>query len=125
LDPVWPSNWPYGPEDFRPFDYTRDEVLNTGVQYSYSQSLLRSDNVQLIPGVLRVPIKRHFILPKDKIALAEHMDIFFSKYISQNKVSQGETGPRVLELFSCYDSILPPRQLGPTVGVGWCEEELR
>ena len=37
LDPVWPSKWPYSFEDFRPLDYTRDEVTNTAVQYSYSQ----------------------------------------------------------------------------------------
>jgi len=37
IDPVWPSKWPYSFEDFRPLDYTRDEVTNTAVQYSYSQ----------------------------------------------------------------------------------------
>ena len=37
---VWPSNWPYGPEDFRPMDYGRDEVANTLPQYQYSQSLI-------------------------------------------------------------------------------------
>ena len=34
-------------------------------------------------------------------------------------------GAKVLELFSCYESILPPKyKLGPTVGVGWMNEEM-
>ena len=36
-DPVWPSTWPFSFEDFRPLDYTRDEVINIGPQYEYSQ----------------------------------------------------------------------------------------
>jgi hypothetical protein len=35
-DPVWPSKWPYGFEDFRPQDYSR-EVLNTLAQYQFSR----------------------------------------------------------------------------------------
>lgn len=112
--PVWPTKWPYGFEDFRPCDYTRDDIINTLPQYQYSQSLITSDHVTLFPGLVRVPIRRHFIMPKDKIALAEHYgDYFFD-------------GAKVLELFSVYESILPPgNDLGPTVGVGWSEEEMR
>lgn len=111
---TWPQSWPYGPEDFRPMDYQRDEVINTLPQYQYSQSLIEADQVTLIPGLLRVPIKRHFILPKDKVALAEHMSPYF------------KDGDKVLELFSTYDSILPGKvQLGPTVGVGWWNKEMR
>jgi SAM-dependent methyltransferase len=112
-NPIWPSKWPYGPEDFRPLDYHRDDVINTGPQYSYSQSLLESDQVQIIPGLLRLPIRRHFIMPKDKFALSEHMGQYFFD------------GAKVLELFSCYDSILPPDyKQGPTVGVGWSAREM-
>jgi len=114
VNPIWPSKWPYGFEDFRPLDYTRDEVINTLPQYQYSQSLLASDHVTVFPGLLRFPIRRHFIMPKDKIALAGHMEDYFFD------------GAKVLELFSCYDSILPPRvKLGPTVGVGWSSEEMK
>ena len=112
-DPVWPKDWPYGPEDFRSFDYTRDEVIPTMAQYQYSQSLLTADHVILIPGILRVPIRRHFILPKDKIGLADHLGQYFFP------------GARVLELFSTYESILPPQKLGPTVGVGWFNDEMK
>eukprot|EP01038_Epipyxis_sp_PR26KG_P008398 gene8398-11356_t len=112
--PLWPSKWPYGFEDFRPLDYTRDDVINTGPQYEFSQSLIKADNIALIPGILRVPIRRHFILPKDKIALSDHMSEYFFD------------GARVLELFSCYSSILPKGfDLGPTVGVGWYDEEMK
>jgi hypothetical protein len=38
---VWPARWPYSYEDFRPVDYTRDEVTATDLQYEYSQ---RSDD---------------------------------------------------------------------------------
>ncbi|KAJ1420811.1 hypothetical protein B484DRAFT_304844, partial [Ochromonadaceae sp. CCMP2298] len=35
-------------------------------------------------------------------------------------------GANVLELFSCYDSLLPPGvELGTTVGVGWYGDEMR
>jgi SAM-dependent methyltransferase len=112
---VWPISWPYGFEDFRPCDYSRDEPINTGVQYKYSQSLIESDVVQIVPGLVRVPIKRHFIMPKDKLALALHM----SEYCTNS-------GVQVLELFSTYDSILPSgTELGATVGVGWYDEEMR
>ena len=37
VNPVWPSRWPYSYEDFRPLDYHRDEPINTGPQYVYSQ----------------------------------------------------------------------------------------
>lgn len=37
VNPLWPSKWPYSFEDFRPLDYTRDEVINTAAQYEYSQ----------------------------------------------------------------------------------------
>jgi SAM-dependent methyltransferase len=111
---TWPQNWPYGPEDFRPLDYQRDEVINTLPQYQYSQSLIEADQATLIPGLLRLPVKRHFVLPKDKIALAEHV----RPYLKQ--------GARVLELFSTYDSILPGGvELGPVVGVGWWARELQ
>lgn len=113
-NPVWPSKWPYGFEDFRPLDYQRDTVINTQANYIFSQSLIKSDNIQIIPGVLRLPIDRHFILPKDKLALADHYSQYFFP------------GAKVLELFSTYDSILPPRiELGPTVGIGWYGEEMK
>jgi SAM-dependent methyltransferase len=112
--PVWPTKWPYGFEDFRPCDYTRDDVINTLPQYQYSQSLITSDHVTLFPGLIRVPIRRHFIMPKDKVALAAHYSDFFFE------------GAKVLELFSVYESILPPGvDLGPTVGIGWSEDEMR
>lgn len=73
-----------------------------------------NDHVTLIPGVLRFPIKRHFIQPKDKFAMAEHLSNTFFE------------GAKVLELFSCYESILPPGvALGPTVGVGWYGDEMK
>ena len=31
-------------------DYTRDDVINTGPQYSFSQSLIVSDQATLFPG---------------------------------------------------------------------------
>jgi SAM-dependent methyltransferase len=35
-------------------------------------------------------------------------------------------GATVLELFSCYESILPPaKTLGPVVGVGWFNDEMK
>lgn len=34
---IWPKNWPYSFEDFRPLDYTRDEPINTMAQYVFSQ----------------------------------------------------------------------------------------
>ena len=37
VDPLWPSKWPYSFEDFRPLDYTRDQIINTAAQYEYSQ----------------------------------------------------------------------------------------
>lgn len=60
----------------------------------------------ILPGVLRAPIRRHFIMPKDKIALTEHYSQYFFN------------GAKVLELFSCYESILPGFDLDTTVGVG-------
>ena len=69
----------------------------------------------IIPGFLRIPIRRHFILPKDKIALAEHL----------SSVAEIPEGASVLELFATYDSILPPVKLGPTVGVGWSPLEMK
>ena len=34
-------------------------------------------------------------------------------------------GAKVLELFSCYETILPPTyKQGPTVGVGWSADEM-
>ena len=112
-NPVWPSKWPYAHEDFRPCDYTRDQPSNTIAQYQYSQSLIDAANVQLFPGLLRVPIRRHFILPKDKVAQMDHLDQYFNE------------GAKVLELFSTYESILPPGlKYGPTVGVGWSSREM-
>lgn len=69
-NPVWPSKWPYGFEDFRPWDYTRDEPIITLPQYQFQQSLIDADKVSVLPGLLSLPIRRHFILPKDKVALA-------------------------------------------------------
>lgn len=113
-NPIWPTRWPYGFEDFRPCDYTRDDIINTLPQYQYSQSLITSDHVTLFPGLWRFPIRRHFIMPKDKIALAAHYsDYFFDD-------------AKVLELFSVYESILPPGvDLGPTVGIGWSTDEMK
>jgi hypothetical protein len=114
VNPTWPTKWPYGFEDFRPCDYTRDDIINTLPQYQYSQSLISSDHVTIVPGLFRLPIRRHFIMPKDKLALADHYsDQFFE-------------GAKVLELFSVYESILPPDvELGPTVGVGWSTDEMK
>jgi Methyltransferase domain len=112
-NPTWPAKWPYSFEDFRPCDYTRDEPVDTLAQYQYSQSLIDASQVMLIPGVLRFPIRRHFILPKDKIAQIDHL----SQYLFD--------GATVLELFSTYESVLPKRfKLGPTVGVGWSSREM-
>jgi hypothetical protein len=108
LNPIWPSKWPYSFEDFRPLDYQKNDIIQTQAQYIYSQSLIKSDIIQIIPGLLRVPINRHFIMPKDKIALSYHMN----EYCSSNSNLQ------VLELFSCYDSILPTNQCDTVVGVG-------
>ena len=114
LKPSWPNRWPYSFDDFRPLDYHRDDVLNTQVQYVYSQSLIKADIVQIIPGLVRLPIARHFIMPKDKLALSDHMSQYFFD------------GASVLEIFSCYDSILPPKiELGPVVGIGWSAEEMK
>lgn len=123
---TWPQSWPYGPEDFRPLDYQRDEVINTLPQYQYSQSLIEADQVTIFPGLLRVPIRRHFVLPKDKVALTEHL----RPYVTP--------GARVLELFSTYESILPASARTPqaaaaaglaspgaTVGVGWWSREMK
>lgn len=113
VNPIWPTRWPYSYEDFRPCDYTRDEIINTLPQYQFTQSLITADNIIIIPGFLSVPIDRHFILPKDKISLSEHMNEYFFD------------GAKVLELFSTYESILPSNaELGPTVGVGWSSEEM-
>ena len=111
--PIWPAKWPYSFEDFRPCDYTRDETINTLPQYQYSQSLLAADQIMLIPGLLRVPIRRHFIMPKDKFAQSEHLSQYFFN------------GAKVLELFSCYESILPGFDLDTTVGVGWYGDEMK
>lgn len=113
-NPLWPSTWPYGFEDFRPADYNKDEVINTVVEYKASASLLRAENWIAVVGLLKVPIRRHFIYTKDKIALADHMAQygFFP-------------GAKVLEIGSCYESILPPGiEPGLTVGVGWDSEEM-
>ena len=111
--PIWPAKWPYSFEDFRPCDYTRDETINTLPQYQYSQSLLAADQIMLIPGILRVPIRRHFIMPKDKFAQSEHLRQYFFN------------GAKVLELFSCYESILPGFELDTAVGVGWYGDEMK
>ena len=55
----------------------QDVVPTKMARYQYSQSLLTADRVILIPGILRVPIRRHFILPKDKIGLADHLGQYF------------------------------------------------
>lgn len=113
IDPKWPTRWPYSFEDFRPLDYTRDEIFNTAVQYEYSQSLIMADHVTIVPGVFRLPIRRHFILPKDKVAWSDHLSQFFFK------------DAKVLELFSTYESILPPGFKGVNVGVGWYGDEMK
>jgi hypothetical protein len=114
VNPKWPTRWPYGYEDFRPLDYTRDlGPTNTGPQYEFSQNLMRADHLTIIPGLLRLPIRRHFVLPKDKFALAEHT----SQYLADDAT--------VLELFSTYESILPPGHNGLTVGVGWFDDEMK
>jgi hypothetical protein len=77
LNPLWPNKWPYSFEDFRPLDYTRDEPFNTALQYSYSQRLIESDRVAILPAFLDLPIKRHFIYPKDKIAFSGKLILFF------------------------------------------------
>lgn len=113
-NPLWPAKWPYAYDDFRSCDYTRDEPINTIAQYQYSQSLIDASTVMLVPGIVRVPIRRHFILPKDKIAQVDHL----SQYLFD--------GARVLELFSTYESVLPPGfAYGPTVGVGWSAREMK
>jgi SAM-dependent methyltransferase len=118
IDPIWPSKWPYGKEDFRPLDYTRDDIINTLPQYQYSQSLIETNFITLVPGIFRVPTNRHFILPKDKIALKDHL----SQYAATKSMDE----PRVLELFSTYESILPYEltNKGPVVGVGWYGYEM-
>ena len=65
-NPVWPSKWPYSSEDFRPLDYTKDSAVNTIAAYQSSQSLIATNHVTLIPGFVRLPIKRHFVFPKVK-----------------------------------------------------------
>lgn len=111
---MWPSKWPYGVEDFRPLDYQRDDVINTQANYIFSQSLIKSDLATAVPGLLRLPIDRYFTYPKDKLALSDHMSQYYF------------TNASVLELFSVYDSVLPPRiQLGPVVGVGWYGDEMK
>lgn len=113
-NPVWPSRWPYGFEDFRPLDYTRTDIMNLAPQYEVTQSLLEATTVTIIPGILRLPVKRHFVMPKDKFALTEHMSQHFFD------------GAKVLELFSTYESILPENfNLGPTVGVGLYAREMQ
>eukprot|EP00981_Chlorochromonas_danica_P006601 scaffold1438_cov173-Ochromonas_danica.AAC.6 len=72
-----------------------------------------ADHATIIPGILRLPIRRHFVMPKDKFSLAEHLQQY------------SFPGAKVLELFSCYESILPPGKLGPVVGVGWYGEEMK
>lgn len=115
LNAVWPGRWPYGFEDFRPLDYQLDDVFNTQAQYIYSQSLLKSDYATLLPGLLRVPISRHFVYPKDKLAMIDHL----SQFITQNNVS-------VLEIFSTYESILPANiRYDAVVGVGWDKREMK
>jgi hypothetical protein len=69
-NPLWPTRWPYSYEDFRPVDYTRDEPIPTQYQYQYSQSLIEADHVIIVPGLVRLPIRRHFVMPKDKFAFA-------------------------------------------------------
>lgn len=112
---VFPTKWPYGFEDFRPLDYTRDDIIDTLTQYQYSQSLIDATYVTLFPGILRLPIKRHFILPKDKIAFKEHI-----KPLITPKAS-------ILELYSTYESIIPyipVENRGPVVGIGWDSNEM-
>lgn len=101
---VWPKRWPYSSEDFRPLDYSYDDVINTGATYQLTQSMIMANKAAIFPGV-SLPIKRHFIFPKDKVALAEHL--------KEDVCDEA----KVLELFSCYESILPGGvELGPTVG---------
>jgi hypothetical protein len=87
--------------------------MSTLPQYQFSQSALAADQIMIIPGILRVPIRRHFIYPKDKFAQSEHLAQYFFN------------GAKVLELFSCYESILPGFELDTTVGVGFYGDEMR
>ena len=52
-------------------------------------------------------------MPKDKFAQSEHLSQYFFN------------GAKVLELFSCYESILPGFDLDTTVGVGWYGDEMK
>ena len=66
---------------------------------------MESNFITLLPGLLRVPCDRHFIYPKDQVALSLHL----------NDIVKDEAN--VLELFSCHKSILPTKpKLGTTVG---------
>ena len=49
----------------------------------------------MVPLFLRLPVKRHFLFPKDRLALSDHLEQYLTP------------GARVLELFSCYESALP------------------
>jgi len=68
----------------------------------------------VVPLFLRLPVKRHFLFPKDRLALTDHLDQYLFP------------GARVLELFSCYESALPSGiKLGPVVGIGWSADEMK
>lgn len=113
-DPVWPAKWPYSFEDFKPLDYVFEDVKDVRYHYQSTQSLLENDYIGIIPAVFRLPIRHHYVLPKDKIAWKDHL----SQYLFP--------GASVLELFSCYESLLPANvELGPTVGVGLYDREMR
>ena len=49
----------------------------------------------MVPLFLRLPVKRHFLFPKDRLALSDHLEQYLTP------------GAKVLELFSCYESALP------------------
>jgi len=113
-NPIWPAKWPYGFEDFRPWDYTKNIPFNTMMDYAYGNSLYQKDQVSLFPDLrfLKFPIRRNWIRPKEQFALAEHMSQYFFD------------GCSVLEIGSTYESFLPTVEYGPVVGIGWHPEEL-
>lgn len=91
-------------------------------------SLIEADKVALLPGILKLPIKRHFIYPKDKVALSgitlcvnlleTAAQFIVSHYLSEHMGEYYFKEAKVLELFSCHESILPSTvsSLGPVIG---------
>lgn len=118
--------------------------------------MIEADKVALLPGILKLPIKRHFIYPKDKVALSgitlcvnlleTAAQFIVSHYLSEHMGEYFFKEAKVLELFSCHETILPSTvsSLGPVIGydsyastsfslsfsstftdrVGWSESEM-